>query len=80
MAGLRGPDSSEDEHRLDERAVFPETVDVNIRQLDPIPAPRAFLRELPLTEEMSDLVLRSRQEIRDVTRRPPASMPSVSPP
>ena len=64
MAGLRGPDSSEDEHRLDERAVFPETVDVNIRQLDPIPAPRAFLRELPLTEEMSDLVLRSRQEIR----------------
>ena len=26
MAGLRGPDSSEDEHRLDERAVFPETV------------------------------------------------------
>ena len=65
MAGLRGPDSSEDEHRLDERAVFPETVDVNIRQLDPIPAPRAFLRELPLTEEMSDLVLRSRQEIRD---------------
>ena len=66
MAGLRGPDSSEDEHRLDERAVFPETVDVNIRQLDPLPAPRAFLRELPLTEEMSDLVLRSRQEIRDV--------------
>ena len=66
MAGLRGPDSSEDEHRLDERAVFPETVDVNIRQLDPIPAPRAFLRELPLTEEMSDLVLRSRQEIREV--------------
>ena len=66
MAGLRGPDSSEDEHRLDEHAVFPETVDVNIRQLDPIPAPRAFLRELPLTEEMSDLVLRSRQEIRDV--------------
>ena len=66
MAGLRGPDSSEDEHRLDERAVFPETGDVNIRQLDPIPAPRAFLRELPLTEEMSDLVLRSRQEIRDV--------------
>ena len=66
MAGLRGPDSSEDEHRLDERAVFPETVDVNIRQLDPIPAPRAFLRELPLTDEMGDLVLRSRQEIRDV--------------
>lgn len=44
MAALRGPDSSEDERRLGEQAVFPETVDVNIRQLDPIPAPRAFLR------------------------------------
>ena len=66
MAGLRGPDSSEDERRLSKNAVFPETVDVNIRQLDPIPAPRYFLKELPLTDEMSDLVLRSRQEIRDV--------------
>ena len=37
MAGLRGPDSSKDAQLLDERAVFPETVDVNIRQLDPIP-------------------------------------------
>ena len=42
---LRGPDSSEDERRLGEQAVFPETVDVNIRQLGPIPAPRAFLKE-----------------------------------
>lgn len=66
MAGLRGPDSSKDAQLLDERAVFPETVDVNIRQLDPIPAPRYFLKELPLTDEMSDLVLKSRQEIRDV--------------
>lgn len=66
MAGLRGPSSSEDARRLDEHAVFPETVDVNIRQLDPIPAPRYFLKELPLTDAMSDLVLRSRQEIRDV--------------
>ena len=66
MATLRGPDSSEDERRLGEQAVFPETVDVNIRQLDPIPAPRAFLREQPLTDEMSELVLHSRQEIRDV--------------
>ena len=57
MAALRGPDSSEDERRLGEQAVFPETVDVNIRQLDPIPAPRAFLREQPLTDEMSELVL-----------------------
>ena len=57
MAGLRGPGSSKDAQLLDERAVFPETVDVNIRQLDPIPAPRYFLKELPLTNEMSDLVL-----------------------
>ena len=68
MAGLRGPDSSEDERHLGGNAVFPETVDVNIRQLDPIPAPRYFLRELPLTDDMSDLVLQSRQEIRTSTR------------
>ena len=39
MTALRGPDSSQDA-LLDEHAVVPETVDVNIRQLDPIPAPR----------------------------------------
>ena len=65
MSGLRGPDSSKDSQLLD-NAVFPETVDVNIQQLDPIPAPRYFLKELPLSDEMSDLVLKSRQEIRDV--------------
>ena len=65
MSGLRGPDSSKDAQLLD-NAVFPETVDVNIRQLDPIPVPRYFLKEIPLTDEMSDLVLKSRQEIRDV--------------
>ena len=56
MSGLRGPDSSRDAQLLD-NAVFPETVDVNIRQLDPIPAPRYFLKEIPLTDEMSNLVL-----------------------
>ena len=66
VAQLRGPDSSRDELMLDRSAVFPETVDVNIRQLDPIPAPRTFLKELPLTASMSSVVLRSRQEIRDV--------------
>ena len=66
MVVLRGPDSSEDERQLGKQAVFPETVDVNIRQLDPIPAPRAFLKELPLTAAMSDVVLSSRQTIRDV--------------
>ena len=79
MSGLRGPDSSQDARLLDDHAVFPETVDVNIRQLDPIPAPRYFLKELPLTDEMSDLVLTSRQEIRDVLHgrddRSPSSVP-----
>ncbi|BDR52384.1 phospho-2-dehydro-3-deoxyheptonate aldolase [Bombiscardovia nodaiensis] len=68
MQTLRGPGSSADDEqrRLDESAVYPETVDVNIRQLDPIPAPRAFIRDLPLSREQIELVLRSRQEIRDV--------------
>ncbi|MBT1178050.1 3-deoxy-7-phosphoheptulonate synthase [Bifidobacterium callimiconis] len=67
MAALRGPDSSEDERRnLSERAVFPETMDVNIYQLDPIPAPRSFIRDIPLSNEQLDLVAHSRQEIRDV--------------
>ncbi|RBP99360.1 3-deoxy-7-phosphoheptulonate synthase [Bifidobacterium xylocopae] len=51
---------------LDDRAVYPETVDVNIRQLDPIPAPRAFIDALPLDAKRADLVLRSRQAIRDI--------------
>ncbi|MFT8357603.1 3-deoxy-7-phosphoheptulonate synthase [Bifidobacterium aquikefiri] len=67
MAELRGPDSSEDEQsRLSRQAVFPETVDINIRQLDPIPAPRAFIKELPLGQAEARFVPRSRQEIRDV--------------
>lgn len=63
---LHRPDYTMDAQVWDDRAVFPETVDVNIRQLDPIPAPRVFLRELPLTTDMSALVLRSRQAIRDI--------------
>ena len=43
MAAMRGPDSSQDSV-LDANAVVPETVDVNIRQLDPIPAPRYFIK------------------------------------
>ncbi|PAU70190.1 phospho-2-dehydro-3-deoxyheptonate aldolase [Bifidobacterium italicum] len=65
MAALRGPDSSQD-NVLDARAVVPETVDVNIRQLDPIPAPRYFIKELPLTDAMGELVLSSRRQIRDI--------------
>lgn len=65
MPIMRG-ESSEGMRRLDESAVYPETVDINIRQLDPIPAPREFLKEQPLTKPMSDLVLKSRQEIRDI--------------
>lgn len=66
MVVMRGPGSSEDAQRFDDKAVYPETVDVNIRQLDPIPAPRVFLKELPITKQMSDLVLHSRQEIRNI--------------
>lgn len=42
------------------------TSDVNIRQLDPIPAPRVFLNEIPLEEEQAALVHQSREEIRDI--------------
>ena len=65
MAAMRGPDSSQDSVR-DANAVGPETVDVNIRQLDPIPAPRYFIKELPLTEQMGKQVLEQRAQIRDI--------------
>lgn len=51
---------------LSDNAVYPETVDVNIRQFDPIPSPRYLITELPLSSDQVDLVLRSRQEIRDI--------------
>ncbi len=67
MAIMRGPGAGEDSSmRLGEKAVLPETVDVNIVQLDPIPAPREFIYELPLTDDLIRLVQKSRQEIRDV--------------
>jgi 3-deoxy-7-phosphoheptulonate synthase len=47
-------------------ADVPQTSDVNIRQLDPIPAPRAFLKELPLDDVRAQLVKSSRQEVRDI--------------
>ena len=65
MAAMRGPDSSQDSV-LDANAVVPETVDVNIRQLAPIPAPRYFIKELPLTEQMGKQVLEQRAQIRDI--------------
>ncbi|MCI6532116.1 MAG: 3-deoxy-7-phosphoheptulonate synthase [Bifidobacterium animalis] len=65
MAAMRGPDSSQDSV-LDANAVVPETVDVNIRQLDPIPAPRYFIKELPLNEQMGKQVLEQRAQIRDI--------------
>ncbi|ASL77253.1 3-deoxy-7-phosphoheptulonate synthase [Bifidobacterium animalis] len=65
MAAMRGPDSSQDSV-LDANAVVPETVDVNIHQLDPIPAPRYFIKELPLTEQMGKQVLEQRAQIRDI--------------
>jgi 3-deoxy-7-phosphoheptulonate synthase len=47
-------------------AAVAQTSDINIRQLDPIPAPRAFLKELPLDDERARLVKNSRQVIRDI--------------
>lgn len=37
MAALRGPDSSEDERRLGEQAVFPETVESIFASSTPFP-------------------------------------------
>ena len=68
MAFVKEPDIIPEEERqyFADTAVFPETVDVNIRQLDPIPAPRVFLRSRPLDPERMGLVRDSRQAIRDV--------------
>ncbi|MCI1983365.1 MAG: 3-deoxy-7-phosphoheptulonate synthase [Bifidobacteriaceae bacterium] len=79
MSVLRGPDSSQEVgtsfYQTTPRtasnpdpafADVPKTSDVNIRQLDPIPAPRAFLKELPLDDTRAHLVKSSRQEIRDI--------------
>ncbi|MFD0704322.1 3-deoxy-7-phosphoheptulonate synthase [Alloscardovia venturai] len=66
MSELRGPDSSQDSMKLSAHAVLPETVDVNIRQLDPIPAPRAFINEIPLNAAMVARVRESRAAIRDI--------------
>ncbi|PXY87550.1 3-deoxy-7-phosphoheptulonate synthase [Bifidobacterium asteroides] len=68
MAFVKEPDIIPEEERqyFADTAVFPETVDVNIRQLDPIPAPRVFLRSWPLDPERVNLVRDSRQAIRDV--------------
>ena len=68
MAFVKEPDIIPEEERqyFADTAVFPETVDVNIRQLDPIPAPRVFLRSRPLGPERMELVRDSRQAIRNV--------------
>lgn len=68
MAVIKGPGSGLDKERqrLGEKAVFPETVDVNISQLDPIPAPRHFIKAMPLNAAQARLVLESRQAIKDV--------------
>jgi 3-deoxy-7-phosphoheptulonate synthase len=79
MSVLRGPDSSHEVGTSFYQSTphsaanpdpalenIPQTSDVNIRQLDPIPAPRAFLKELPLADEAAQLVKNSRQAIRDI--------------
>lgn len=66
MAILRGPGSTDERRTLSERAVFPETMDINIRQLDPIPAPRSFINDIQLTDAQLDVVAQSRNRIRDI--------------
>jgi 3-deoxy-7-phosphoheptulonate synthase len=79
MSVLRGPDSSQEVGASFYQTTphsaanpdpllsgIPQTADVNIRQLDPIPAPRAFLKELPLDDESAAMVKQSRQAIRDI--------------
>ncbi len=62
--GTRGDNSNGME--LSREAVLPETVDVNIRQLDPIPAPRSFINEIPLEPHLVKRVQESRAAIRDI--------------
>ncbi|KFF31495.1 3-deoxy-7-phosphoheptulonate synthase [Bifidobacterium bombi] len=66
MTFLKGPGSAQDASRFGDGAVYPETVDVNIKQLDPIPAPRVLLEQLAMTPEQSRFVLKTRQQIRDI--------------
>ncbi len=44
----------------------PNTSDLRIRALDPLPSPRQMLAELPLPGRSAELVARSREEIRNV--------------
>ncbi|WP_018143383.1 3-deoxy-7-phosphoheptulonate synthase [Alloscardovia criceti] len=66
MSRLRGPFEDANSVHLGHEAVLPETVDVNIRQLDPIPAPRAFISEIPLDAQLVRRVQESRAAIRDI--------------
>ncbi len=63
---MHGPFEDDNSVQLGREAVLPETVDVNIRQLDPIPAPRAFINEIPLNPELVERVRESRTAIRDI--------------
>jgi len=51
---------------LDQALDAPNTSDLRIRALDPLPSPRAMLHELPLPARSAELVARSREEIRAV--------------
>lgn len=63
---MHGSFEDDNSVQLGREAVLPETVDVNIRQLDPIPAPRAFINEIPLNPELVERVRESRTAIRDI--------------
>ncbi len=51
---------------LNQELDAPNTSDLRIRALDPLPSPRQMLEELPLPGKSAALVERSREEIRDV--------------
>lgn len=51
---------------LDQALDAPNTSDLRIRALDPLPSPRQMLEELPLPGRSAALVAKSRDEIRDV--------------
>lgn len=51
---------------LDQALEAPNTSDLRIRALDPLPSPRQMLEELPLPARSAELVAKSREDVRNV--------------
>ena len=51
---------------LDQALEAPNTSDLRIRALDPLPSPRQMLEELPLPARSAELVSKSREDVRNV--------------